>query len=145
MKQPYYKFEADENRLFFAFESENQGHVVQKLVEYVPIGGNVYNLAFGDADENGEINDLSVTNNKDMERVLATIIQTTLVFFETYPSKVLFFSGSTAARTRLYQIVIKREYQLLSERFVIEGIKDSKREQIQETKNYEAFLVKLKI
>lgn len=74
MKQKYYSFESDTANLTFTFESKSEERVVQKLVEFASIQdetydfqGETYNLAFGDVDENGGLDDLGVTNNKDME------------------------------------------------------------------------------
>lgn len=118
--------------------------MVRKAVEFTLIQDNIYNLAFGDVDENDELNDLTVTNNKDMELVLATVIQTIIVFFETYPDRKVFFTGSSASRTRLYQIVVKKELLVLSQRFLVQGVRNGKLEAINNNKNYDAFLVQVK-
>ena len=36
---------------------------------------NVYNLAFGDIDENGEIDDCRISDNGDRNKILATIVK----------------------------------------------------------------------
>lgn len=84
MNQPYYPFEVSTNRLSFIFESINNGRKITKAVEYIPFhfDKTIYNLAFGDIDEKGELDDLSVSDNQDMEKVLATVIQTIFVFLE---------------------------------------------------------------
>jgi hypothetical protein len=85
-----------------------------------------------------------VSDNQDMEKVLATVIQTIFVFFRTYPDKTLFFTGSTNARTRLYRGAIGRVIDELREDLLIEGIRNNNRELFQKNVNYEAFLISLK-
>ena len=144
MKYPSYPFKADSNLTSFTFESKGTSAIIPKLVEFSPIGGSVYNLAFGDLDEHGELDDSVISNNKDMELVLATVISIVVLFFETYPERIVFFTGSSHSRTRLYQIIIKKEYQSLSKQFVIEGVKNGFREPINLDKNYDAFLIRMK-
>ena len=70
-------------------------------------GISYYNLGFGDLDPStGKINDLAVTNNKDREKILATVAATVLDFIKRFPDAIIYAKGSTLARTRLYQIGI---------------------------------------
>ncbi len=98
-------------------------------------------MAFGDDDGNGDLNDLVVSDNDDMETVLATVIQTLFVFFETHPDKIVFFTGSTSARTRLYRIAISRLLNEVQEAFLVEGILGQRRERFRPNVAYEAFLI----
>ena len=46
---------------------------MKKIIRFTQITNNVFNLGFGDLDEtSGEISDISVTNNNDSRKVLAT-------------------------------------------------------------------------
>ena len=144
MSQPAYPIRTTSSRLQFAFESINEGHVVQKRIEFTafPVNPDIYNLAFGDLNEEGVLDDLTVSNNQDMERVLATVIQALVVFLETYPNKTVFFTGSTVTRTRLYRAAINRviaDYEELR----VDGIMDTTIERFQPNKPYQAFLVRL--
>nr|WP_221394457.1 hypothetical protein [Dyadobacter sp. NIV53] len=67
MKQKFYPYKTSGDYLTFTFESISNGRKIRKAIEYVPINENIYNLAFGDIDENGLLNDLSVSGNQDME------------------------------------------------------------------------------
>ena len=51
----------------FEFYSEGPRGKVKKRVKFVPFSehSRVYNLAFGDVSTDGEIDDLSLTNNED--------------------------------------------------------------------------------
>ncbi|MCU0445448.1 MAG: hypothetical protein MUE85_11070 [Microscillaceae bacterium] len=81
---------------------------------------NLYNLAFGDYNPvTQELDDKSVSNNGDIVKVLATIIQTTRDFFDLYPQAVLIVQGSTATRTRLYQKIIKDNWGFIQTQFKI--------------------------
>lgn len=61
----------------------------------------------GDIDTgSGEIDDLSVSNNQDTKKVLATVAKTVVDFIEQHP-KAIVMEGSTPARTRPYQMGIR--------------------------------------
>lgn len=67
----------------YEFYSEGPKGRIKKIVRYQKINEKpiVYNLAFGDEDEEtGRINDTSVTNNRDSDMVLATVAGTIIDF-----------------------------------------------------------------
>jgi hypothetical protein len=84
-----------------------------------------------------------VSNNKDFEKVLATVVQTITIFLETYPARKVFFEGSTKVRTRLYQIVINRELDSFGAKFMVKGLSEQGFEEYQKDKTYDGFLVEL--
>lgn len=47
---------------------------IEKVVEFIAIGGNIFNLAFGDLLPDGSIDDQAVSNNGDIVKVLATVV-----------------------------------------------------------------------
>ncbi len=100
MKQEFYKYEIDKDCLLFRFESRSIEKTIQKIITYTPFPDNpeVYNLALGDILKNGEVSDLSVSNNDDMQKVMATVVRTMLRFFEKYPDNFVYFKGSTPER-----------------------------------------------
>ncbi|NIG54452.1 hypothetical protein [Chitinophaga sp. Cy-1792] len=67
---------------------------------------NVVIMAFGDVNQDGEIDDLSISNNGDRNKVLATICQTIARYLKHYPERMVYFKGSTEERTRLYRMII---------------------------------------
>lgn len=146
MKQKHYKYIRDEDCLWFEFDSVSEHKTVKKVVSYTPFQDNpeLFNLALADAFPDGSFSDKSVTNNDDMEKVMATVIQTLLRFFEKYPTKMIYVEGSTVERTRLYRIIISRELTEIEEIFAIYGISSSKAEQFQKNQHYEAFVIALK-
>ncbi len=101
-------------------------------------------MALGDILENGEVSDLTVSNNADMEKVIATIVQTMFCFFEKHPECFIYFKGSTPERTRLYRIIISRELQEASKIFQIYGIIDSEITNFELNCSYDSFVIALK-
>jgi hypothetical protein len=123
VKHPKYQYRSEELLQFYEFISEGTKGRIKKIVEYTETGTeNVYNLGFGDFDEiTKSINDLSVTNNGDSLKVLATVASTVYAFTEKYPKAWIFATGSTAVRTRLYRMGITNNLAEISEDFVVLG------------------------
>ena len=150
-----YKTESDIDNLIYTFESIGE-KVIKKIVEYsklnsvyvgLPIDTDVYNLAFGDWDN--EINDYVdniESKNGDMEKVLATVANTALKFWEEYPKAQIFFQGSLVPgenprRTRLYQMKLNQYFNEISETVTIKGYGENEWEDFKNNKNYIAFLI----
>ncbi|MEJ7681298.1 MAG: hypothetical protein WKG06_26305 [Segetibacter sp.] len=85
---------------------------------------NFYNLGFGDKDETGNIDDKVVTNNGDSEKVLATVASTLYTFTDKFPEAMIFVTGSTKARTRLYKIGISNYIEEIEVDFEVFGLVD---------------------
>lgn len=51
---------------------------------------NTYNLAFGDLIEEGDIDDYSISDNKDMAKILATIASIVKLFWRNIRIELLF-------------------------------------------------------
>ncbi len=146
MKGIFYDFESSPDALRFEFYSVSPQKQICKIVEYTPLpqNQNIYNLGFGDKKEDGTIDDLVVSNNKDMDQVLATIVQTIFKFFEVRPDKTLIFLGSTESRTRLYQMVIVKHIEEADKVFHLRGIVNGEIQKFVTGVNYDAFLINLK-
>jgi len=72
-------------------------------------GARYYNLCFGDWNEKTQsIDDSSVTNNGDIEKVLATVASIVLNFTIFFPEAVVHAEGRSLARTRRYQMAINK-------------------------------------
>lgn len=103
----------------------------------------VYNLAFGDKDSHtGEIDDKIISNNKDSEKVLATITATVYAFTDKYPDTWIYATGSTKARTRLYRMGISKFYKEANDDFEILGELKNGWEDFKAGTDYEGFLVR---
>ena len=146
MKQPFYDYTSENERLWFEFESVSDRKTVRKIVIYTPFDDDptLYNLALVDAFPDGSFSDKSVSNNDDLEKVMATVIQTLLRFFEGNPSAMVYIEGSTAERTRLYRIAIRREFSEIDTIFTVYGVTDSDTEPFVPNQNYQAFVIALK-
>lgn len=99
-----------------------------------------YNLTLADILDDGSIDVLSKSNNGNLDKILATVIQTILAFLAFYPTKKVVFTGSTPFLTRLYQIVLSKEFDKVKEILDIMGITDNKLEHFQRNQSYIGFV-----
>ena len=123
MKHPKYNYRSESSLQFYEFISEGPKGLIKKMVIYTETTTeNVYNLGFGDYDEstNG-INDLSVTNNGDSLKVLATVASTVYAFTERHPNSWILATGSTSVRTRLYRMGITNNLTEIEADFIVFG------------------------
>ena len=121
MNEPAYPFRIRTDGLLFSFYSVSEEKIIQKLVVYTPVDDLIYNLALVDVMPDGSLADNVTTNNQDVRRVIATVIQTVLAFFERYSDGLVYFQGSDDVRTRFYRILITRELEQASQLFTIYG------------------------
>src|SRR5258706_7276396 len=103
-----YDLDTKSNFLSFEFYSEGPKGKIKKIVQFRKLlvhnsQNDIYNLAFGDFnEEEGKIDDLVVSDNKDPEKVLATVATAVLSFMKQNPGAWVFAQGSTYSRTRYY-------------------------------------------
>ena len=130
----------------FEFLSEGPKGKIQKLIQFALVNqDNYYNLAFGDKNPiTGEIDDITVTDNGDSEKVLATVVAAVYAFCDKHPKAWIYATGSTAARTRLYQMGINKYFDIVEEDFEIFGASENEWERFEKNKNYQAFVVQIK-
>lgn len=133
----------------YEFYSEGPKGRIKKIVMFTKIPDSeppIYNLGFGDHDPNsGETDDVVVSNNEDRDIVLATVANTIVEFCNHYGNHFIYAKGSTAGRTRLYQMGIAGLWQEISEDFDVYGLKNDVWHRFEPNSiNYEAFLVKRK-
>ncbi|MBN9379513.1 MAG: hypothetical protein J0H74_02030 [Chitinophagaceae bacterium] len=104
----------------FDFISNGKKGPIRKRVAFTATEmDNVYNLVLGDVGEDGEIDDLSVSDNGDRNKVLATVEDIVTSYTDRYPERWILFQGSTESRTRLYRMAIGLHLEELSVRFEI--------------------------
>lgn len=149
----YDKYEdviANSDFLRFEFLSVGPKGNIKKCIQFSQTRHpQIFNLAFGNLLDDGAIDDLTVDNNLDRNKVLATVVSTVYEFCSNYSTKWVFFSGSTIERTRLYRMAITINIDILLKDFEILGVlKDLDEEFVnvpfQKGINYFGFLVKLK-
>jgi len=105
----------------YTFTSIGKRDIV-KVIEFTPTQTKgVYNLGFGDLQPNGEIDDVVSSNNGDIVKIFATVIDILQDFTEQNPSYTILFFGSTSQRTRLYQRILRTYYQAFSKIFIVTG------------------------
>lgn len=146
MKLPRYELKAEKSLMVFEFVSEGPKGEIPKLIKYSETNlKDLYNLAFGDKNlETGEIDDKTVSNNGDSEKVLATVVSTVYAFCDKYPECWIFATGSTKSRTRLYRMGINKYLDEIGKDFEVYGLKENEWANFIREIEYDAFLVKRK-
>jgi len=145
MSKDKYSLETDQNNLIFEFFSEGPKGRILKIVEYQPLGGRFYNLAFGDSIESTkDFDDFVRTNNEDTEKVLSTVASTLYIFFQHHEGTIVIAEGSTKARTRLYRRYLTMFLELIETEFTLLGELDGKTERFRKGVNYKFFLISKK-
>ena len=138
-----YDLKVKSDAMSFRFTSVGPKGEIPKLVVYSKTRiKNLYNLGFGDEDTNtGNIDDLVVTDNKDSQKVLATVAFTVYAFTDVYPNALIAATGSTKARTRLYQMGISNNLEDITTDFIVWGRKEGIWSPFEKNVNYDAFLI----
>src|SRR5687767_2843738 len=136
-----YTVVVDNEHRKYDFVSEGPKGKIKKVIFYVELGNNRYNLAFGDWNFiEQKIDDKARSNNNDRDKVLATVALTIIDFFQHHPEAEVYAKGSTPVRTRLYQIGIFKYWHQISQLISIKGFINENWEPIEKHKNYHAFL-----
>lgn len=147
MKYSEYCIEASSSLLKFEFQSEGPKGNIKKQIMFKAFDNNpiVFNLGFGDVDQNGNVNNMVISDNSDSQKVLATVALTIYKFYERHPDCYVFITGSTPSRTRLYRIGIGNNLAKIRNDFYVFGlVEESVWELFEKGRNYNAFLIKLK-
>ncbi len=144
MNEPTYTVKFDTDNDYYIFESIGQNGSIFKVVVFSKIKNNIYNLGFGDYDlQTKAINDKSVSDNGDMIKILATVIEIALKFLSENPMTYIYIEGSTSLRTQLYNRILNRNYDDLINQYEIYGYKnDVIPETFQKNTLYESFLIR---
>jgi hypothetical protein len=144
MNHPKYPVFTDDKYEYF-FVSEGPRGKISKGVVYSPLGGNLFNLGFGDWNEKlKDLDDSTRSNNGDRDKVLMTVASTALDFTDEFPGAEIFIEGSTSARTRLYQMGIGDNILAINKNFEVKGSINGSWEPFQKGRNYDAFLIRRK-
>lgn len=144
MNQEKYDLNIDEDCHIFRFVSEGPRGEIQKIIVFRPLSGidNYYNLSFGDWDEiMQKVDDTAVSNNLDTLKILGTVASAVESFLKERPGAIIFASGSTAARNRLYRMSIVKYWDEINSRFIIRGSCNKKWQSFKKTSNYDAFIL----
>jgi len=146
MQLPKYPLASSDALTTFEFISEGPNGLIHKLIQYQRTNlKNIYNLAFGDKNkETGEVDDTAISNNRDSEKVLATVVASVYAFTDRYPDAWIYATGSTRSRTRLYRMGITKYLTEVKSDFEILGEKGDDWEIFRENIEYDGFLVRKK-
>jgi hypothetical protein len=142
MRLPKYQLKSGQQLSSYEFISEGPNGFIIKRIQFTLLNAEgVYNLAFGDKDpQSGEIDDLSISNNGDSEKVLATVVAAVYAFCDKHPESWIFITGSTQSRTRLYRMGISKFLDELELDFDVYGRFSEEWEPFEIGKTYSAFL-----
>ncbi|MCF0039972.1 DUF6934 family protein [Dyadobacter fanqingshengii] len=133
----------------------------EMIIMYSPHGNNTFNLGFGVWDEALQnVDDSIELRNGDTDKILATVAQTTLNFLDENPTNSVYARGSSASRTRKYQMGISNFLSYLEINYTIQGFVATKNldntligtfpnwygewQRFRSGVNYDAFLLSLK-
>ena len=130
----------------FDFVSDGRNGSIPKRVAFTKTEwNNVYNLAFGDIDDDNDIDDYSVSNNGDRNKILATVASIVEAYTKKYPDRWIIFRGSTTERTRLYRMAVGLYLEELSTKFEIYAFVNENVVPFVKNLKINAFLIKRKI
>jgi hypothetical protein len=118
-----YHIDSSPDFLDFEFISIGPKGAITKVVHYREINvKGIFNLGFGDKEPvSGFISDLSISNNNDSQKVLATVARTLYLFSNYYPDAIIIASGSTAAQQDFIEWALLTILQLLNRIFIFLG------------------------
>ena len=143
-----YEYRRDKMLLDYEFYSSGPNGNIRKLISFVPRnedGITFFSLGFGDYLDEGEIDHLSRSDNKDTEKILATIAAAVIDFTSSFPDMGVYAIGSTVARTRLYQMGVARYWEYIEPLLLVYGFRNDKWEAFRKNANYQAFFVRKKM
>ena len=129
----------------YYFESVGEKGKIVKIVVFTRTLGNEWNLGFGDLGDNGFIDDIVVTNNRDARKVLQTVAKIAIDFLAQNPTEVLKIEPIDNKRKQLYNNIFQRYFQDLNTLFNVLGILNGEEEAYTPLKSYSIFKVSLKI
>jgi len=145
MQLSRYSFKTNESYLEYEFISTGPRGLIKKVVRFTQIGAEIFNLSFGDLnEETGEISDRVVTNNIDSRKVLTTVAAIVHDFTLQYPGIWIFAKGRTHSRTRLYRMGISNNWQEIRMDFELYGFENETWELFEPGGDYVAYLVRRK-
>jgi hypothetical protein len=143
-----YESHLSTDHLRYTFISKGPRGEIQKVVKFrlfqtQPVV--VYNVAFGDANKSeiGFDEDV-ISDNGDRDKVLQTVANIVILFCRRHPQVYVAAKGSSAARNRLYQMMISKRLAEIEDRCEIFGILGSDTVPFRKNINYAGFLIRKK-
>ncbi len=142
----HYDFFENKEEFTYQFVSLGAKGTVKKVVKFVKIGkANYFHFGFGDWDEkNNEVSDKVITDNKDTEKVLATLGEIVEHFTTLIPDAWVVAQANSKVRTRFYRIALSKNVNLIQEKYQLMGLEKGIWKPFEHDKPYTAFLIKRK-
>jgi hypothetical protein len=83
--------------LEFTFVSNGPNGQIVKRISFKPFpeDDRVFNLGLVDERPDGTCSDITVSDNKDLERVIGSVALVIRIFLKSFPDKSVFITGST--------------------------------------------------
>lgn len=139
----------NDEKLEYRFVSEGPKGKIIKIVRFDPTKRrDLYNLTFGNLKKMGFVDDDAIDDNKDRNKILKTITIIIYRFTSLYPGALIFFTGSTPARTRLFRMILTSYNNDLKKDYQLYGVKKDKngftREPFRKNVDYFGFAIKKK-
>tara|TARA_Y100000815_G_scaffold112789_1_gene101607 strand:+ start:34082 stop:34519 length:438 start_codon:yes stop_codon:yes gene_type:complete len=142
---PKYQLKAESSLILFEFVSVGTKGNIPKLIKFSKTHlKDVYNLGFGNKKPDGEIDDVTVSNNGDTNKVLATVVSAVYAFTDKYPDVWVYATGSTQSRTRMYRMGITKYFEEARKDFDIYGLLNNEWIEFEKGTEFDAFLIKRK-
>lgn len=144
MNEESYQFIKEPEVFYYEFFSEGPNGKIRKIVQFQQLSKEeeIFNLGFGDFDEqNQDIDDLSVSNNQDTQKVLTTVAKTVMDFIQQHPKAIVLAKGSTLSRTRLYQMDILKFWNEIEHLFDVKAFNGREWQPFEKGKNFESFFI----
>ena len=143
MKPGSYPLNSTRNKKRYEFISEGpKGQIPKAIIFDATAIEGVYELSFGDViEEDRKIDVSSISDNGDLNKVIATVINSVYDFTESHPEAKIIFTCSSESRNRLYRIAINRNYEQLNQDFQIFGVEDNQLVPFEPSKNFVVFLI----
>jgi hypothetical protein len=136
-----YPISTDDNLTFY-FTSEGPKGKIEKVVKFEQFAPETFNLGFCDRKSVAEdFDDHTISNNGDIRKVLATVIQTIALFFEHYPDMRIYVEGADDRRRRLYERILKQYRIDFEEEYRFWGGNGFSIEPFQNENTYEFLLI----
>lgn len=98
----------------YRFVSVGKHGEIPKIVIFQKVEENYFNLFLSDFVNNAIGDDRGVTDNGDLPKVMATVIQIIGLFLDRYARASILITGSDSIRKRLYARIIHNHYEELS-------------------------------
>jgi hypothetical protein len=147
MNLPQYSVQVDPTFHRYQFTSVGPRGSIVKVIQFSKLADNplVYNLALGDFNSiTGKIDDDIISDNKDRDKILATVGFVVIDFCNHMPGAIVLAKGNTSVKRRLYQMQVASHFLEIQKSFYVYGIVENGEdiEFFEKNRIYEAILVK---